>query len=150
MNDQNLPDRIKATLTIELDFAKVDQPLIHGILQQIIDNLGISSSGNGSATASSHYSYNVESNLPKQPMTMDRILDLADAAGAPGQPTARERIAESMRPDYEQALEWWEGLSEAQQLWFIEKHPTAQLVTSAWDINRELPFADRALLDALK
>lgn len=30
--DKEVPDRIKATLTIELDFAKEDQPLIGEVL----------------------------------------------------------------------------------------------------------------------
>ncbi|MBB3105253.1 hypothetical protein [Azomonas macrocytogenes] len=39
MNNQKLSDRIKATLTIELDFAKEDQPLIGEVLQGIIESL---------------------------------------------------------------------------------------------------------------
>ncbi|MEV1198099.1 hypothetical protein ABZQ24_29370 [Pseudomonas aeruginosa] len=57
MSNEKLPDRIKATLTIELDFAKEDQPLIGEVLQGIIENLGFSSEGNGSRTTQSHYSY---------------------------------------------------------------------------------------------
>ncbi|WHL30255.1 hypothetical protein QJS63_29410 (plasmid) [Pseudomonas juntendi] len=33
MSDEKIPDRIKAKLTIELDFAKEDQPLIGEVLQ---------------------------------------------------------------------------------------------------------------------
>ena len=41
MSDEKIPDRIKAKLTIELDFAKEDQPLIGEVLQGILDNLGL-------------------------------------------------------------------------------------------------------------
>ena len=50
MSDEKIPDRIKAKLTIELDFAKEDQPLIGEVLQGILDNLGLSSEGSGSRT----------------------------------------------------------------------------------------------------
>ena len=80
MSDEKIPDRIKAKLTIELDFAKEDQPLIGEVLQGILDNLGLSSEGSGSRTAQSHYSYKLESNLPKVPMTMERLFDLMDQA----------------------------------------------------------------------
>ena len=103
MNDKKLPERIKATLTIELDFAKADQPLIGDVLKDIIENLGFSSSGNGSRTTQSHYSYKLESNLPPEPMTIDRLLGLVDQAREPGEPTAREQIADSLHPEYDQA-----------------------------------------------
>ena len=89
MSDEKIPDRIKAKLTIELDFAKEDQPLIGEVLQGILDNLGLSSEGSGSRTAQSHYSYKLESNLPKVPMTMERLFDLMDQAREPGEPTAQ-------------------------------------------------------------
>lgn len=147
---QELPDRIKATLTIELDFAKEDQSLISEVLQGIIENLGFSSEGNGSRTAQSHYSYKLESNLPKEPMTLERLFDLMDEALEPGEATTAERIAESMHPDYDQAQNWWEALSEAQKRWFIEKHPDVKLVTRAWEIHNKMDFADRVLFQTLK
>jgi hypothetical protein len=150
MNKQELPDRIKATLTIELDFAKEDQPLIGDVLQNIIDNLGFSSSGNGSRTALSHYSYNLESNLPKEPMTFDHLLDLMDQSLEPGEPTAREQIADSMHPYYEQAQDWWDGLTEAQKQWLIKKHPDVKLVTKAWEAHKEMDFADKVFFQTLK
>jgi hypothetical protein len=150
MNKQELPDRIKATLTIELDFAKEDQSLIGEVLQNIIDNIGFSSSGNGSRTARSHYSYNLESNLPKEPMTFDRLLDLVDQSLEPGEPTAREQIADSMHDDYEQAQDWWGGLTEAQKQWLIKKHPDIKLVTKAWEAHNELDFADKVFFQTLK
>lgn len=149
MNNQELPDRIKATLTIELDFAKDDQPLIGEVLQMIIGSLGFSSAGNGSRTAQSHYSYKLESNLPTEPMTMDNLLDLADQALEPGEPTARERIAESMHPDYDQANDWWESLAETQQKWFMKKYPEAKLVTVAWEVHKQMDFADRVFFQTL-
>lgn len=150
MNKQELPDRITAKLTIELDFAKEDQPLIGEVLQNIIDSLGFSSSGNGSRTMQSHYSYKLESNVPSEPMTMDHLLDLADQAIEPGDPTARERLAESMHPDYEEADAWWEGLTEPQREWFINKYPDAKLVTVAWEAHKQMDFADRVVFQALK
>lgn len=150
MNKQELPDRITAKLTIELDFAKEDQPLIGEVLQNIIDSLGFSSSGNGSRTMQSHYSYKLESNVPSEPMTMDHLLDLADQAIEPGEPTARERLAESMHPDYEEADAWWEGLTEPQREWFINKYPNAKLVTVAWAAHKQMDFADRVVFQALK
>ncbi|MHC5194884.1 hypothetical protein ACYSUW_14115 [Pseudomonas frederiksbergensis] len=150
MNKQELPDRITAKLTIELDFAKEDQPLIGEVLQNIIDSLGFSSSGTGSRTMQSHYSYKLESNVPSEPMTMDHLLDLADQAIEPGEPTARERLAESMHPDYEEADAWWEGLTDAQREWFINKYPKAKLVTVAWAAHKQMDFADRVVFQALK
>ena len=150
MSSEKLPDRIKATLTIELDFAKEDQPLIAEVLQGIIDNLGFSSSGNGYRTAQSHYSYKLESNLPKEPMTMERLFDLMDEASEPGEPTAAERFAESMHPDFEKAEAWWESLSEAQRRWFLEKFPEVKLVTKAWEVHQQMAFADRMFFQTLK
>ena len=149
MSNQELPDRIKATLTIELDFAKDDQPLIAEVLQGIIDNLGFSGQGNGSRTAQSHYSYKLESNLPKEPMTVDRLFDLMDQAREPGEPTTGELIEESMHSDYNQAQGWWESLTEAQKQWFIEKHPEVKLVTKAWEAHKEMDFADRVFFQTL-
>ncbi|EPH9901707.1 TPA: hypothetical protein SL602_004903 [Pseudomonas aeruginosa] len=150
MTDEKIPDRIKAKLTIELDFAKEDQPLIGQVLQDILDNLGLSSEGSGSRTAQSHYSYKLESNLPKVPMTMERLFDLMDQAREPGEPTAAEQIAESMHPDYDTAVEWWEGLAERQKEWFIKKYPDVKLVTKAWEAHKEMDFADRVFFQTLK
>ncbi|MGF6282312.1 hypothetical protein ABH908_000204 [Pseudomonas frederiksbergensis] len=150
MNKPELPDRIKAKLTIELDFAREDQPMIGQVLLNIIDCLGISSSGSGSHTRQSHYSYKLESNLPSEPMTMDHLLDMADEACEPGEPTARERIAESMHPDYEEADAWWEGLTESQKEWFINKYPGTKLVTVAWATHKQMDFADRVIFQALE
>ncbi|ELM3831342.1 hypothetical protein RYY46_005598 [Pseudomonas aeruginosa] len=150
MTDEKIPDRIKAKLTIELDFAKEDQPLIGQVLQDILDNLGLSSEGSGSRTAHSHYRYKLESNLPKVPMTMERLFDLMDEAREPGEPTAAEQIAESMHPDYDAAVEWWESLAEGQKQWFIEKYPEVKLVTSAWEVHKGMDFADRVFFQTLK
>lgn len=150
MNDKELPERIKATLTIELDFAKADQPLIGDVLKDIIENLGFSSSGNGSRTTQSHYSYKLESNLPPEPMTIDRLLGLVDQAREPGEPTAREQIADSFHPEYDQACTWWESLAEAQQRWFTKKYPETKLVTEAWETHKQMDFADRVFFQTLK
>lgn len=149
MSDQNLPERIKATLTIELDFAKEDQPLIPDVLQDIIDNLGISSQGNGSRTAQSHYSYKLESNVPSQPMTMERLLSIYDESIEPGEATAGELIAESMHPKYDEAQAWWEQLTEAQKSWLIDKYPEVKLVTKAWETHQSMDFADRVIFKTL-
>ncbi|HGO9799708.1 TPA: hypothetical protein ACLEB8_004898 [Pseudomonas aeruginosa] len=149
MSEQNLPERIKATLTIELDFAREDQPLMLGVLQDIIDNLGISSQGNGSRTAQSHYSYKLESNVPSQPMTMERLLSIYDESIEPGEPTAGELIAESMHPKYDEAQVWWEQLKEAQKSWFIDKYPEVKLVTKAWETYRSMDFAERVIFQTL-
>nr|WP_205701706.1 hypothetical protein [Escherichia coli] len=150
MSDEKIPDRIKAKLTIELDFAKEDQPLIGEVLQGILDNLGLSSEGSGSRTAQSHYSYKLESNLPKVPMTMERLFDLMDQAREPGEPTAAEQIADSMHPNYDEAVDWWESLAEGQKQWFIKKHPDVKLVTKAWEVHKEMDFADRVFFQTLK
>ncbi|EMA3568439.1 hypothetical protein [Pseudomonas aeruginosa] len=150
MSDEKIPDRIKAKLTIELDFAKEDQPLIGEVLQGILDNLGLSSEGSGSRTAQSHYSYKLESNLPKVPMTMERLFDLMDQAREPGEPTAAEQIADSMHPNYDEAVDWWESLAEGQKQWFIKKHSDVKLVTKAWEVHKEMNFADRVFFQTLK
>lgn len=150
MNNQEQPDRIKATLTINLDFAKEDQPLISGVLQQIIDNLGLSGSGNGWPTANSQFDYKLTHNQPSEPVTMDRLLDLFDANREPGEPTARERIEESQHPEYEEALDWWDGLNQAQRGWIMEKHPGLTLVTKAWEANKVLSPVDQNHFQNLK
>jgi hypothetical protein len=150
MNDQELPDRVKATLTIDLDFAKEDLSLVGEVLQNIIDSLGFSGSGSGSRTAQSHYTYKLESNLPSTPMTMEKLIDLADQSVEPGEPTARERIAETFHPDYEQAEKWWDGLTEAQRDWLINKFPDANLVTKAWEAHKQLEFAEKVFFQTLK
>lgn len=149
MSDEKIPDRIKAKLTIELDFAKEDQPLIGEVLQGILDNLGFSSEGNGSRTAQSHYSYKLESNLPKEPMTMERLFDLMDQAREPGEPTTAEQIAESMHPNYDEAVDWWESLTEGQKQWFIKKYPEVKLVTKAWEVHKGMDFADQVFFQTL-
>lgn len=93
------PDRIKATLTIELDFAKEDQLLIGGVLEHIIEALSFSQSGNGKPTPNSHYSYRLKSNLPCEPMTLGDLFEMMDAELKPGEPTTAERFFESMHPD---------------------------------------------------
>lgn len=149
MDNENLPDRIVAKITIDLDFAREDQPLISEVLQSILDNLGISNSGKGSRTAQSHYSYKLESNQPSVPMTLETLLDIADQSLDPGEPTARERIAESLRPDYDEVFEWWEGLAETQRQWLRDNHPEARLVTHAWDIYKSLDTNDRVFFQGL-
>lgn len=115
----------------------------------IIDNLGISSSGRGSRTPQSHYSYKVESNLPAEPMTVDRMLEVMDQAREPGEPTTEERFAEMVHPEYDKEHDWWEGLTEAQKEWFIEKHPGVKLVTKAWEAHKEMSFADKVIFQTL-
>ncbi|BAW27530.1 hypothetical protein [Pseudomonas putida] len=150
MDKQEQPDRIKATLTIDLDFAKADQDRISGVLQGIIDNLWLSGKGSGSVTQHSHFSYSLKSNLPSEPMTMDRLLDLVDLNREPGEPSAREQIADSQHPDYDEALEWWEGLAQPQRDWFMQKHPGIKLVTQAWDAHALMTPADKSHLQNLK
>lgn len=149
MDSSKLPDRIKAKLTIDLDFAKEDQPLIFEVLQGIIDNLGMSSTGSGSRTAQSHYSYKLESNTPPEPMTVDRMLSLMDQEAEPGEATASERIAETMHPDYDQAQEWWSTLSEAQRTWALAKYSDVKLVTKMWDKFKAMDFADKVFFKTL-
>lgn len=147
---QDLPDRIKMKLTIELDFAREDQPLIQDLLQHILDHLWMSGSGEGSCTAQSHFSYKLESNAPSEPMTMEKLFEVMDQAREPGEPSMAERMEESMNPDYEKAEEWWDSLSEGQRKWFCEKYPEVKLVTKAWDVHKQMSFADRSLFMALK
>ncbi|HEP8970227.1 TPA: hypothetical protein VDU83_002565 [Pseudomonas aeruginosa] len=149
MSDQNLPERIKATLTIELDFAREDQPLIADVLQDIIGNLGFSSQGSGSRTAQSHYSYKLESNLPSQPMTMDRLFSMYDESIEPGEPTALELFAESLHPNVDEANAWWEQLTEAQKDWFSKQYPDVKLLTKAWDTYQSMDFAQRVFFQTL-
>lgn len=143
-------DRIKLKLTIEMDFAREDQPRIMPVLEDIIGNLSFSSSGNGMPTKNSSYSYKLESNQPSQPMTLDKMIELVDAHAAPGEPTASEIIAETNHPEFEQAEEWWATLSEQQQQWFIKKHPEIKLVTKAWEANKAMSFADKVFFQTLK
>ncbi|MBD9674943.1 hypothetical protein IB275_30480 [Pseudomonas sp. PDM21] len=150
MSGPDLPDRIKATLTIDLDFAKADQPLIGGVLQDILGNLSISANGRGSINRDSHYSYKLTSNLPPVPMTMDRLFELFDAQREEGEPTAAERLQDSMRPDYEQAVEWWQGLNGAQQGWFLEAHKGTNTFTKAWDIYQAFSPSERVAFDILR
>ena len=140
MSNPDLPDRIKAKLTIDLDFAKEDQPLIAEVLQRIIENLGISNEGNGSCTPRSHYCYKLETNLPQEPLTVERLFDLFDEAREPGEPSSAELLAESLDPKFEQAETWWESLSGAQQKWLLEKFPEVKLVTKAWEAHKKYGF----------
>lgn len=150
MDNQPQQDRIKATLTIDLDFDKADQDRISGVLQGIIDNLWLSGKGSGSVTKHSHFSYSLKSNQPSKPMTMDRLLDLVDLNREDGEPSAREQIAETQHPDYEAALEWWEGLAQPQREWFMQKHPGLTLVTKAWEAHNVLSPADKSHLQSIK
>lgn len=143
-------ERIKAKLTIELDFAKDDQHLIAGVLRDVIDNLAISNRGNGSVTAASHYSYNLDSNLPSEPVTLDRLLQIFDEAADPSEPTFQERILDSFHPEYEQALEWWESLSARQQEWFVQKYPGVKLASKAYEAYRSMDAMNKAMIQALK
>lgn len=146
---EETPDRIKATITIELDFAKEDQPMISGVLENIIESLSISGSGKGSATKNSHYSYKVESNLPSKPMTMERLFELFDANREPNEPTAMEKIQDSMHPEYEQAIQWWEDLTELQQKWFIETHPEITTFTKAWETFKNYSEEEKVALHVI-
>ena len=149
MSKPELPDRIKATLTIDLDFAKEDMPQVGEVLHQIVDSLSISGQGNGSRTAKSHYSYKLESNLPKVPMTMERLFDMFDEAREPGEPSARELIADSMHPGHDEAVEWWEGLASEQREWFLQKYPDVRLPTHARERHQGMSDADRREFDGL-
>lgn len=149
MSKPELPDRIKAKLTIDLDFAKEDWELVSEVLHQIIDNLAISSEGNGSRTTRSHHSYKLESNLPKSPMTMERLFEMFDEAREPGEPSAIELFADSMHPRHEEAMTWWDGLAVAQREWFLEKYPEVKLSTQAWERHRVMCDADRKIFDGL-
>lgn len=82
-------------------------------------------------------------------MTMERLFDLMDEAREPGEPTAVERIAESMHPNYDEAQDWWESLVEAQKQWFIEKYPEVKMVTKAWEVHKDMDFADRVFFQTL-
>ncbi|SUE95760.1 Uncharacterised protein [Ectopseudomonas mendocina] len=146
---EETPDRIKAKLTIDIDFAKEDQPLIMEVLQNILDNLPISSSGNGSRTKHSHYSYKLETNQPSQPMTMERLFDIMDQAREPGEPSMGERMAESMRSDYEQIEQWWDKLNDLQKAWFRENYKGITLISQAYDIYQKYEPQEKAVFDRL-
>lgn len=148
--DQDNNDRIKAKLTIELDFAKEDQELIAGVLQDVLDNLGFSSQGSGSRTPASHFSYRLESNLPSVPVTLDRLFEMLDESADPGEPTFSERLNDSLHPEYDKALEWWESLSARQQEWFIQKFPDVKLVSKAYEAYRAMDAMNRAMIQALQ
>lgn len=147
---QGLPDRIKATITIELDFAKEDQPLIGEVLSNIVtEMIPFSSQGNGHRTKTSRYSYKVESNLPKEPMTVDRMFELMDANREPGEPTAAEKIEDSMHPEYEQAVAWWESLNDSQRAWFMDQHPEIKTFSKAYEAYKSLDLADKTILNIM-
>lgn len=124
---QSLPDRIKATITIELDFAKEDQPLIGEVLSNIVtEMIPFSSQGNGHRTKTSRYSYKVESNLPSEPMTLDRMFELIDANREPGSLTVREQYAEMDDPLYETAQEWIERRTDEELNELGKQYPEAK------------------------
>lgn len=147
MSQEQDQNRITATVTIELDFAKEDQPLIAGVLKDIVSEmLPISSKGNGMPTKNSRYFYTMTSNQPAQPMTLERLFDMVDAAREPGEPTAAEKIMDSRHPEYEEAVAWWEALNDAQRGWFISQYPDVKLFSKAYQLFEGFDEADKTIL----
>lgn len=153
MTDQ-IPDRIKATLTINLDFAKEDQDKIVLALNNIIDSLSIGSSGKGSVTPSSHYDFKLDSNLPSEPMTLDRMFDLVNQSLEPGELTVQERYAEMNDPLYEVAEAWIQTLSDDDLSKMAADFPNARSQLELYKlfigiINIKGPV-DQTIMDILK
>lgn len=66
---------VKATITIEIEAPNADE--IGLAFQNAVDGISFgSSSGNGMTTNGSRYHYLVETNLPKEPMTVPRLFQM--------------------------------------------------------------------------
>jgi len=55
-----------------------------------------------------------------------------------------------MHPNYDEAVDWWESLDEGQKQWFIKKHSDVKLETKAWEVHKEMDFADRVFFQTWK
>lgn len=74
-NQQN-QENIKLSLVIDFDIAHKHKDRIVPIMEEIVNNLFLSSSGNGVITPGSTYQYKLTSNQPSEPMTVDRLFEL--------------------------------------------------------------------------
>ncbi|RCI72804.1 hypothetical protein DT376_21745, partial [Pseudomonas aeruginosa] len=60
------------------------------------------------------------------------------------------QISEAIHPNYDEAVDLWESLSEGQTQWFIKKYPEVKLVTKSWEVHEGMDFADRVFFQTLK
>jgi hypothetical protein len=66
----------KATITITIEGPSPDE---FGLaLSNATDSLGFGSAGNGCTPNGTAYRYEIDSNLPSEPMTLDRLLKFMD------------------------------------------------------------------------
>lgn len=66
----------KVTITINIEGPNDAEVSL--AFQNAIDGIGFGSGGNGFTPNGTSYDYSVESNQPKVPMTLDRLLKLID------------------------------------------------------------------------
>lgn len=148
MSDES-QDRIKLNLSIDFDIDSQYKDMIIPIMEEVIGNLSFSSSGNGTIKPGSTYSYKLISNIPPQPMTLEKMFEIMDAHREPGEPSMEERITESMREDYEQIEQWWDKLNDLQKQWFRENYKGITLISQAYDIYQKYEPKEKAVFDRL-
>lgn len=150
MSNDDTNDRIKSTITIKLDYAKEDQPLIDEMLKQIIVNLKLSRPDNGERTSRSYYTWTLDTDIDSKPKTVESLMGLFDPQREPGDPSALEQLLETRHPHYDEACAWWESITQPQQAWFNKTYPDVTLVTAAWEVYQNMDVATRTMFHALK
>lgn len=144
-------NRITLNLSIDFDIDSQYKDRIIPIMEEIVGSLSFSSSGQGTIKPGSTYQYKLTSNQPSQPMTMEKMFQIIDAHRAPGEATMEELLADSMHPEYELAMDWWEGLAHSQKEIMRKMYePPITTVTQAWETYKQLGEYEKRAFDLIR
>jgi hypothetical protein len=123
--------RLKMKIVIEIDAKKTED--IGSMIDNAVDAIKFGSpKGNGTLLGGlGSYTYVVEDNLPRKPMTTDTLFDMFNQQREPGTPTI-ETIMDLTMAAGDEAAEWWQNLSEQERYQWLTTHEGISTPLQAW------------------
>lgn len=123
--------RLKMKIVIEIDAKNIED--IGGMIDNAVDGIKFGSpKGNGYLLeGKGSYTYVVEDNLPRGPLTADKLFEMFNEQRDPGTPTV-ETILELTMEAGDEAAEWWQGLSEQERYQWLTTHEGISTPLQAW------------------
>ena len=124
-------ERFKVKISIEID--AVETKDIGDMIDNAVDAIKFgSASGNGVLLGGKgSYTYVVEDNLPRKPMTPEVMFEMYNEQREPGEPTL-ETIIDLTMEGGEEAAEWWQDLSEKERYQWLTSHEGITTPLQAW------------------
>lgn len=123
--------RFKVKITVEIEAGAAED--IGDMIDNAVECIKFgSASGSGSLLGGKgSYTYQVEDNLPRKPMTSDTVFEMLNEHREPGTPTV-ETIIELTIEGGEEAADWWQGLGEQGRYQWLTTYDGISTPLQAW------------------